>query len=64
MALNTTSVGVGRRNRSFLCMCSRKCIFDIIVILALLYIYTFLYYYHISIGRVRMVFICVDIIQD
>ena len=29
VALNATSVGVGKRNRSFLCMCSRNCIFDI-----------------------------------
>ena len=33
MVLNATSVGVGRRNRSFLCMCSRNCIFDIIIII-------------------------------
>ena len=31
MVLNTISVGVGRRNRSFLCMSSRNCIFDIII---------------------------------
>ena len=30
MVLNPTSVGVGRRNRSSLCMCSKNCIFDII----------------------------------
>ena len=30
MALNATSVGVGRRNRFFLCMCSRNCISVII----------------------------------
>ena len=29
MALNATSVGVGRRNRFFLCICSRNCIFFI-----------------------------------
>ena len=33
MVLNATSVGVERRNRSFLCMCSRNCIFDIIIII-------------------------------
>ena len=33
MVLNATSVGVGRRKRSFLCMCSRNCIFDIIIII-------------------------------
>ena len=33
MVLNTTSVGVGRRNGSFLCMCRRNCIFDIIIII-------------------------------
>ena len=33
MVLNATSVGAGRRNRSFLCMCSRNCIFDIIIII-------------------------------
>ena len=31
--LNATSVGLERRNKSFLSMCSRKCIFDIIVII-------------------------------
>ena len=30
MVLNATSVGVERRNKSFLCMCSRNCTFDII----------------------------------
>ena len=29
VALNATSVGVGRRNRFFLCICSRNCIFFI-----------------------------------
>ena len=33
MVLNATSIGVRRRNRSFLCMCSRNCIFDIIIII-------------------------------
>ena len=33
MALNATSVEVARRNRSFLCMCSRNCIFNIVVII-------------------------------
>ena len=33
MVLNVTSVGVGRRNRSFLRMCSRNCIFGIIIII-------------------------------
>ena len=32
VVLNATYVGAGRRNRSFLCMCSRNCVFDIIVI--------------------------------
>ena len=32
MVLNVTSVEVGRRNRSSLCMCGRNCIFDIIII--------------------------------
>ena len=31
MALHATYIGVGRRNRSFLCMCSRNCIFIIII---------------------------------
>ena len=29
--LNATSVGVGRKNRSFLCICSKNCIFEIII---------------------------------
>ena len=33
MVLNTISVGVGRRNRSFLCISSRNCIFDIIIVI-------------------------------
>ena len=33
MVLNATSVGGERRNRSFSCMCSRNCIFDIIIII-------------------------------
>ena len=36
MVLNAYSVGVGRRNRSFLCMCSRNCIFDIIIIIIMI----------------------------
>ena len=36
MVLNATSVGVGRRNRSFLCMCSRNCIFDIIIMIIII----------------------------
>ena len=36
MVVNATSVGVGRRNRSFLC--SRNCIFDIIVIIIIIII--------------------------
>ena len=36
MVLNAASVGVGRRNRSFLCMCSRNCIFDIIIIIIII----------------------------
>ena len=32
MALNATSVGVGRRNQFFVCMCSRDCISFIISI--------------------------------
>ena len=34
--LNATSVGVGTINRSFLCMCSRNCIFDIIIIIIII----------------------------
>ena len=33
MVLNIISVEVGRRNRSFLCICNRNCIFDIIIII-------------------------------
>ena len=33
MVLNTISVGVGRRNRSFLCISSRNRIFDIIIVI-------------------------------
>ena len=33
MVQNVISVGVGRRNRSFMCMCSRNCIIDIIIII-------------------------------
>ena len=33
MVLNAATVGVGRMNRSFLCMCSRNCIFDIFIII-------------------------------
>ena len=36
MALNGTSVRVGRRKRTFLCMCSRNCIFDIIIIIIII----------------------------
>ena len=36
MVLNPTTVGVGRRNKSFLCMCSRNCIFDIIIIIIII----------------------------
>ena len=36
MVLNATSVGVERRNRSFLCMCSRNGIFDIIIIIIII----------------------------
>ena len=32
MVLNAISVRMGRRNRSFMYMCSRNCIFDIIII--------------------------------
>ena len=32
VALNATSVGMGRRNRFFLCMCCRNCIIVIIII--------------------------------
>ena len=31
MVLNVTSVGVRKINRSFLCMCSRNCIFAIVI---------------------------------
>ena len=33
MVLNTASVRAGRRNLSFLCMCSIICIFDLIIII-------------------------------
>ena len=33
MALNSTSVGVGKKSKSFLCMCSGNCIFDINIII-------------------------------
>ena len=33
MVLNATSAAAGRRNRSFLCICSRNCIFNIIIII-------------------------------
>ena len=36
MALNAPSVGMARRNRSLLCMCSRNCIFDIIIMIIVL----------------------------
>ena len=36
MVVNATSVGVGRRNRSFLC--NRNCIFDIIIIIIIIII--------------------------
>ena len=36
--LNATSVGVGRRNGSFLCMCSRNCIFNIVIIIIVIII--------------------------
>ena len=36
MVLNTTSVGVERRNRSFLCMCSRNSIFDTIIVIIII----------------------------
>ena len=35
MALNATCVGVGRRNRLFLCMCSRNCVFIIVIIIVI-----------------------------
>ena len=36
MVLNTTSVGVERRHRSFLCMCSRNSIFDTIIVIIII----------------------------
>ena len=36
VVLNATSVGAGRRNRFFLCMCSRNCIFDIIITITII----------------------------
>ena len=36
MVLNTISVRMGRRNRSFMYICSRNCIFDIIVIILII----------------------------
>ena len=37
--MNATSVGVGRRNRSFLC--NRNCIFDIIIIIIIIINFVF-----------------------
>ena len=39
MVVNATSVGVGRRNRSFLC--NRNCIFDIIIIIIIIINFVF-----------------------
>ena len=39
MALNATSVGMGRRNRFFLCMCSRKCIVITIIVIIIIIVY-------------------------
>ena len=36
MILKTTSIGAGRRNRSFLCMCSRNFIFGIVIIVIII----------------------------
>ena len=36
MVFNATYVGVGRRNRSFLCMCSINCIFDVIITIVII----------------------------
>ena len=36
MTLNATSLGVRRRNRFFLCMCSRNCIFIIVIIIIII----------------------------
>ena len=36
MVLNATSVAQWRRNKSFLCTCSRNCIFDIIIIIIII----------------------------
>ena len=36
VVLNTTPAGVGRRNRSFLCMCNRNCIFDITILIIII----------------------------
>ena len=36
VALNATSAGVGRRNKSFLCMCNRNCIFYITILIIII----------------------------
>ena len=36
MVLNVISVGMGRRNRSFLCMCSRNCVINIMIIIIII----------------------------
>ena len=38
VAYNATSVEVGRRNRLFLCMCTRNCISLIVIINIIVYI--------------------------
>ena len=36
MVLNAISVGMERRNRSFLCMCSRNCVINIMIIIIII----------------------------
>ena len=38
MAFNVTSVGVGRRNRFFFCMCSRNCIIIFVIVNVIAYL--------------------------
>ena len=43
MTLNATSVGVGRRDRFFLCMCSRSVFFLLLVLIFLLLVLMVMY---------------------
>ena len=44
MVLNATSVEVGRSNKFFLCICSRNCIFDVIIIIVIIIIIIIIMY--------------------